>query len=452
MQKDFNITTKYTEELNFTLKTPQDKSLTHRAIIFASLSKGNTIISNYLDSEDTNITIDFFKNLGVSILKKSPSILLVESLGYNKFQPSSLYLYFGNSGTSLRLLLGILTGMDFTFHLSGDDSLSKRSMAGVLDPLQKMGLTVLNNKSKLPLIVKGTETVKGISYFSNQGSAQIKSSIMLASLYSKDKIDYTESKLTRDHTENFFKLYNLNIKEEYLANGKKISLDDNFNKIIKPQNISIPVDFSSAAFFLAIPLLVKNSSVTIHNVNLNPLRTGFLDLLKKIGVNFEIKDKTKILNEESGTIYIDSKSNYYNNFLPIHTDEKITPTLIDELPLLFALATKIQGKHIFKGIKELRNKESDRIKSSLINLTKLGFNLVEKEDELIIEGNKNHIPPQTILNSFQDHRIAMTYIIYGLSCKNPITIQNCKNINTSFPSFIDILSSNKFINLTMEKI
>ncbi|MDR0483982.1 MAG: 3-phosphoshikimate 1-carboxyvinyltransferase [Alphaproteobacteria bacterium] len=417
-----------------------DKSISHRSIILASLGVGVSKIKGLLESSDVFNTIDCFKKLGVKINKINDTYV-VESLGFYSFSTENDDFYMGNSGTSCRLIAGVLAGItNKNSQITGDSSLSKRPMQRVINPLQLMGADISHNNFKLPIKISG-EKLKGINYTLDVPSAQVKSSILLAGLFANEKTTVIEKEFTRDHTENMLKNLGVNIDIAYEKSQKIITIDNN-QKDLPSANYIIPNDFSSASFFIALALICKDSEITIKNVNLNPLRTGFLQVVMEMGADIKILNECNLQGESVGDLLVKS-----SQLKGISVNPALVPTMIDEFPILSIVATFCQGKTEFKGIAELRHKESDRIQSVVSNFKKLGILFEETEDSLSIIGINKELEGGVEIESFLDHRIAMSFLILGSKCKNPLQVKGCESIKTSFPNFFELA---KKVGLNLE--
>lgn len=404
---------------------PADKSISHRAVMFSSLAKGISVIENFSRGADCLSTLDVFKALGVKSEFKDEKTLLIDSRE-GLFAPKN-ELYCGNSGTTMRLMSGILAGQTFDSILTGDESLSKRPMARVIKPLSMMGAEIISNDNKAPLKIFSKE-LKGIDYVSELSSAQVKSCILLAGLYAEGKTSFSEPYLSRNHTELMLKYLGANIRVcESEPNGfKKVSIE---KSKLSAKNIIIAGDISSAAFFMVAGLIVPNSEITLKNVGLNPTRTGIIDVIKKMGGDIEILGEKTVSNELVGDIKIK-----YSSLKACTIEGRIIPRLIDELPVIALLATQAEGTTVIKDAQDLRNKESDRIKAVVCELKKLGAEIEETPDGFVING-KTALKGGAEVETYHDHRLAMSLYVAGLICKNPITINGFEWVNISFPEF-----------------
>lgn len=415
--------------LKGTISIPSDKSMSHRAVLFSSLAKGTSIIKNFSIGEDPHSSIKVCKNLGVNIEFKNETTVKVLSIG-KLIQPDN-ELYCGNSGTTMRLMTGILAGQKFKSILTGDESLSKRPMKRVIDPLSLMGAKISSNEGKSPLLISGTD-LHSINYTSKIASAQVKSCILLAGMQTNDnkKTIYTEPYLSRNHTEILLKHMGANISTD--KNTTAIE-----NSKLNPINIEIFGDISSAAYFIVAALIIPNSDIIIKNVGLNPTRTGIIEIAKKMGGDISIIDKREICGEIVGDIRVK-----YSELKACNIEGEIIPKLIDEIPVIAVMATQAKGQTIIKDASDLRNKESDRIKTVVAELQKLGANIQETSDGIIING-KIQLTGDCSVETYQDHRLAMSLYIAGLICQKEIVIDGFEWVNISFPNFESLFETIK---------
>ncbi len=410
---------------------PADKSVSHRAIMLASIAEGKTTVKNFLNAEDCMCTLRAFESMGVSVTKNAGNELLVTGVGLRGLSKPRKEIYLGNSGTSMRLLLGILAGQEFETVLTGDDSLSKRPMKRVTQPLISMGAKIegADNANFAPLKIKGGG-LKAINYNLPMPSAQVKSCLMLAALYANGTSIITEPQKSRDHTERMFRLFKINCPL-----GSKISVTGN-SKPISPGEIIIPADISSAAFFIALGVLLPDSQILIKSCGVNPTRTGFLDVLKRMGALIDITNvKAKDYEPYADIIAQTSKL----KSTTIEAEE--IPRMIDEIPIFALLAAFAQGETIIKGLSELRVKETDRINSIVTGLSSVGVDIKTKEDTIIVRGPSKLKPAR--VQSFGDHRTAMTLIIAGCLSEGETIVEDTDCIDTSFPAFVEIISGFK---------
>ena len=426
MNKDI-ISQKNTKGLKGIITIPSDKSISHRSLIFGAQTKGKIKISNFSFGADCRATLQIIKDLGCEVEFLDGRTLILNAP--KQFSTPKNALDCGNSGTSMRLLSGFLAGQSFNSILIGDESLSKRPMKRVIDPLNQMGAKINSNDFKAPLEIFGTN-LNPIDYYSPIASAQVKSCILLAGVNTQGQTTTREKTLSRDHSERMFKYLGADIQTGKDEKGFFVKIS---KSQLEPRNIEIAGDISSAAFFMVMAAIVPNSEIIIKNVGLNPTRTGILDVFEKMQINFEILDKKIISNEEIGDI----KISYTEDIKACEISGSIIPRLIDELPIIAILATQAQGKTIIKDAKDLRNKESDRISTIVEGLKKIGADIEEKEDGFIISGKKE-LAGNAEIETYFDHRLAMSFFTAGLICKEPIKINDFKWVNTSFPEFLEL--------------
>lgn len=441
MAKSINIK-KTISPFSKILKISGDKSLSIRWALTASQANGKSKAYNLLMSEDILSTLKCLKKLGVKI-KIKKKYCEINGLGLNGFKyKKNLILNAGNSGTLGRLILGLLVKSPFKIKLIGDKSLSKRDFSRVIIPLKKFGAEFFpKNKSTLPILIKGSNTLKPINYYEKKGSAQCKSSVMYAALNVSGKT-IIKAKKSRDHTEILFKNLNLPIKVKKEKNHDLIELEGKKN--IKSFNYNIPSDISSGAFFIVLTLLSKNSNLVIKNVNINPSRTGVITILNKMGGKIKIKNRKIYKGEKTADIYVKSIKLFKSINCPI----KFNSSAIDEFLIIFLVAAKSKGVSYFKGLSELNQKESPRLKLGSKILNMMGVKTKATNDSLKIYGNpslrlnKNY----QIKNYLKDHRIFMMTTIAALTLGGNWKIHDYDSIKSSFPSFLNTIKKldNKF--------
>lgn len=408
------------------IEVSPDKSISHRALILSSMAVGESILYNVLEAADVKRTFTILRNLGIKFKGDFKRLEVFPKRVKEIEKP----LYCGNSGTTARLLSGYLSAKNGLFVLYGDKSLSKRPMKRIIVPLKLMGAKIISRKGLMPLIIEGGN-LKGIEYELPVSSAQLKSAIILAGLNSKGKTVIKGDRNSRNHTELLLKYMNANID----IKPDKIIVK---KSELKPLKLKIPGDFSSAAFFITLGILHPNARIKIKNVNLNPTRIGFLEILKKMNVNIDYE----IVNKEPepiGNIFVETTKQIKGIEIP----EELIPNAIDELPLLALIGSQAEGKTILKNASELRVKESDRIKSVVINMKNIGINIVELKDGFEIVGKQKIIGGK--ITTYNDHRIAMMFSIAGLISKEGVKIDNPKSINISFPDFYDYIYKLKIV-------
>lgn len=401
---------------------PGDKSVAHRAAMIGSLSEGEYCISNYPSSLDCLATIKCMEELGIKVTGEDNK-LYINSPGYKNFKKNAGILNAANSGTTARLISGIVAGCGIETIIEGDSSLSQRPMNRIIIPLRKMGAQIDDSNGKLPLYFKKNDGLEAISYKMKEASAQVKSCILISGFLSKGVTEVEEIFSTRDHTEKLFNYLGADIN----INKNKISIK---NSAITCRDILVPGDISSAAFLIACCLLSKNASLTIKNVLLNKKRREYINILKKMGADIEIEIKGTS-SEEYGYIYAKS-----SELSGIEINRAQVPNIIDEIPVISVLASFCTGKTVIHGIEELRYKESDRITAITYNLKSCGINYEYIDDTLIIYGTNNFINRDVFIRTYNDHRIAMAFTALAARCKGKITIDNWSCTDISFPDAI----------------
>ena len=406
------------------LKIPGDKSISHRSIILGALSDGELTISNFLTSDDCNATIKAMRELGADISVNDNQVD-IKGKGLFSLKKPKQIIDAGNSGTLIRLLTGVLAVQDFDSVITGDDSLKKRPMGRIIEPLTSCGAKIKSNEYKAPLSIYGSCSVNPIEYNQDVASAQVKSCLILSALYISGQSTFYEEIQTRDHTENLLE----HLSYEINRDSNSLSLKGKQNLTAK--DIFIGSDISSAAFFIVASLIVDGSCIEMRNVNINELRTGIVTVLKGMGADIEISDIKKVSNELLGNIRV-----RHSKLKCADIKGEIIPSLIDELPILFIACACASGISKISGIEELRYKESDRIMAMENGLRAIGINVHSSKDSIEITGGK--ITGGKV-NSYDDHRIAMSFAIAGLISKHSLTIKDTKNISTSFPTFVTIL-------------
>ncbi len=416
--------------LNGEITPPPDKSISHRAIMFSSLAKGESRIKNFLWAKDPISSLNGMKALGVLIeIKGTNKEIIVHGGGLKSLKEPQDVLDCGNSGTTMRLLSGILSGMPFLSILTGDESLRQRPMKRIIKPLSMMGANIFGRAENTlpPLVIKGGH-LRGITYEMPIASAQVKSALLLAGLYADGETSVLEPHKSRDHTEKMLASMGVDIK----INGNEIKLKPPRNEL-SAFDITIPGDFSSAAFFIAGATLVPNSEILIKNVCLNDTRTGFLEVLTKMGGNFQILNRTYQAGEPVGDMIVKSTQELKG----VIVEGELIPRLIDEFPILCVLATQSQGVTIIKDAEELRKKESDRIRAMVTELSKMGAEIKELKDGVEIKGPCKL--KGAYVYSHMDHRIAMALSIAGLIAEGVTTIVDSDCVDISFPDFYSLL-------------
>lgn len=413
-------------QLTGVTRVPGDKSMSHRSIMLGSIAEGVTHVKGFLQAEDALATLQAFRDMGVVIEGPTNGEVTIHGVGKHGLKAPQAPLYLGNSGTSMRLLSGLLAGQSFDCILTGDKSLSGRPMKRVTDPLAQMGAVIeATEKGTAPLHIKGQAgKLKGIDYVMPIASAQVKSCLLLAGMYAEGDTSTTEPAPTRDHTERMLAGFSYPIKQE----GNKATINAN-GKLIATE-IDVPSDISSAAFFLVGASIAAGSDIVLNHVGINPTRTGVIDILRLMGANIEVLNPRVVGGEPVADLHVTA-----SQLRGIDIPEELVPLAIDEFPVLFVAAACAEGQTRLSGAKELRVKESDRIQVMADGLQILGVDAQPTEDGMIINGSP--IGSGEVI-SHGDHRIAMAFSIAGLRANGPITIHDCENVNTSFPEFKDI--------------
>ena len=414
--------------LNGKIRVPGDKSMSHRSIMLGSLAEGVTHVKGFLNAEDAMSTLKAFRAMGVEITDPIDGQVTIQGVGKHGLKAPENPLDLGNSGTSMRLLSGLLAGQNFDCILTGDESLSSRPMRRVTEPLALMGANIETQEDgSAPLHINGTKNLQGIDYILPMASAQVKSCLLLAGMYATGETKVTEPAPTRDHTERMLNGFGYSVKRE-----ESQAMINSEGKLTAT-NIDVPSDISSAAFFLVGASIAKDSDVTLRHVGMNPTRTGIINILQLMGANIDILNRREVGGEPVADLRVMTAA-----LKGITIPEKFVPLAIDEFPVLFIAAACATGQTILTGAEELRVKECDRIQVMADGLETLGVDVQVTADGMIINGGS--IGGGEVA-SHGDHRIAMAFSIAGLSASAPITIQNCANVNTSFPEFRELATS-----------
>lgn len=414
--------------LRGTIRVPGDKSISHRSIIFGSLAKGETKVYDILRGEDVLSTIQVFRDLGVSI-QDDGDVIRIQGVGFQGLQAPTAPLDMGNSGTSIRLISGVLAGQDFAVTMVGDDSLSKRPMDRVAIPLRQMGVEIAGQGERdcPPLHEKGTHQLQPIYYRLPVASAQVKSALIFAALQAEGESTIIEKEKTRDHTEDMIRQFGGEIQMD----GKTIRIQG--GQEFQGQTVIVPGDISSAAFWLVAGLILPESVIKLENVGINQTRTGILDVIQEMGGDLTIEDRDE--KDVSASLTVKTSS-----LKGIRIDGELIPRLIDELPIIALLATQANGQTVIADAEELRVKETDRIQVVADSLNAMGANVVPTEDGMVITG------PTPLhgadLETFGDHRIGMMAAIAALLVRDGnVVLDRAEAINTSYPSFFEDLET-----------
>lgn len=416
--------------LKGTIQIPGDKSISHRAVMFGALAKGTTQITNFLQGADCLSTISCFQKMGISIENNTDHVI-VHGKGLHGLSAPETILDVGNSGTTTRLISGILAGQSFTSELTGDASIQKRPMGRIITPLTQMNADIisLKNNGCAPLRICG-KPLKGIHYQSPVASAQVKSCILLAGLYADKETSVTEPALSRNHTELMLSSFGASVQSQ----GTTATIQP--NPVLTGQSIEVPGDISSAAFFIAAALMVPNSEICIKHVGINPTRDGILRVCQAMGGNIKIENQ-HIAGGEPVADLIVSTSSLHGTII----EGDIIPTLIDEIPVIAVLAAYADGTTIIRNAEELKVKESNRLDIMVNALSSMGVDIQGTDDGMIIHGGK---PLKgAVIDSHLDHRIAMAFAVASLIAEGTTTITNAECVDISYPAFYKDLESLK---------
>lgn len=405
-------------------RVPGDKSISHRSIMLGAIAEGVTNVTGFLEGEDAIATLMAFREMGVKIDGPDQGRVSIHGVGMNGLTLPENALDLGNSGTSIRLLCGLLAGQSFNTVLKGDSSLAQRPMGRVIDPLAKMGAVIGSREGKLPLHVQGGNTLYAIAYELPMASAQVKSCLLLAGMYAKGKTTIVEPAPTRDHSERML----TGMSYPIAVDGNKITIEGG-GKLLAT-DIDIPADISSATFFMVGATIAPGSDITCRHVGINPTRIGVINILKLMGADITLSNESVTGGEPVADIRV-----RYAPLKGIRIPVEQVAIAIDEFPAIFIAAACADGQTILTDAEELRVKESDRIQAMAEGLTVLGIDAIATEDGIIIEGG-------TIgsgeVDSLGDHRIAMSFAIAGLQAGGTIVIKDCTNVATSFPNFVEL--------------
>jgi 3-phosphoshikimate 1-carboxyvinyltransferase len=407
------------------LRVPGDKSISHRSIMLGALAEGTTQVTGFLEGEDALATLATFRSMGVNIEGPDKGRVTIHGVGMQGLKAPDNDIYLGNSGTSIRLLSGLLAGQAFDCILTGDKSLSGRPMKRVTDPLALMGATIDTDEGgKPPLTIHGGSKLKGIDYTLPMASAQVKSCLLLAGMYAEGKTSVTEPAPTRDHTERML----TGMGYPVAVNGSTISIEGGGK--LTATNIDVPADISSATFFMVAAAIAPGSDITLKHVGINPTRIGVINILNMMGADITLSNETVTGGEPVADIRVK-----YVPLKGIRIPEDQVPLAIDEFPALFVAAACAEGQTVLTGAEELRVKESDRIQAMADGLQILGIDATPTADGIVINGG---VIGSGEVESHGDHRIAMSFAIAGLQAGGSIQINDCANVATSFPGFVQL--------------
>lgn len=412
------------------IRVPGDKSISHRAVMLSSLANGESKISGLLEGEDVLATLNAFRAMGVTADPPQDGNLSIKGVGMRGLTAPQADLDMGNSGTAMRLLSGILAAQNFASKLVGDESLMQRPMRRVTVPLSAMGARcVADDNGCPPIHIRGVEKLEPIDYKLPMASAQIKSAVLLAGLYADGTTSVTEPAPTRDHTERMLRAYGYDCAVEKISElSSTISVTGGGELVAT--NIDIPADISSAAFFMVAASIIPGSNITLQHVGINPTRTGIIDILKLMGADIRFHRPRAVGGEPVADLEIS-----YSGLRGVDIAAELIPLAIDEVPIICIAAACAQGVTRISGAEELRHKESDRISAMVAGLRAVGVEVVEHKDGMEISGGKIS---GGAVESMHDHRIAMAFAVAGAVASGPIVIDNCSNVATSFPNFIEL--------------
>jgi 3-phosphoshikimate 1-carboxyvinyltransferase len=415
-------------QLQGTLRVPGDKSISHRAIMLGAIAEGTTTITGFLEGEDTLATLAAFRAMGVPIVGPHSGQVTITGVGLHGLRSPGAPLDLGNSGTSIRLLAGLMAGQAFSVTMIGDESLSRRPMRRVTTPLISMGAKIETSATGTPpLTIHGGQALHGIDYLMPIASAQVKSSLLLAGLYAKGSTCITEPAPCRDHTERMLTGFGYSISRQ----GQRVCMEGGGR--LQATTIEVPADISSAAFFLVGAAIATGSKLLLKHVGINPTRIGILEILKAMGADIRLLNEREVGGEPVADLQVVSSQLH-----GIEIPKELVPLAIDEFPVLFIAAACAQGTTILTGAEELRVKESDRIQVMADGLTTLGIQAQPLADGIVINGGKMS---GGVINSAGDHRIAMAFTIAALRASEPIIVEDCANVATSFPNFVELARS-----------
>lgn len=415
-------------QMRGTARVPGDKSISHRSIMLGAIADGTTTVDGFLEGEDALSTLKAFQAMGVQIDGPENGRVVIHGVGRDGLKAPAGDLYVGNSGTSMRLLAGLLAGQNFDVTMTGDVSLSKRPMERVAAPLRAMGAVVETGEGgRPPLTLRGGSKLQGIDYVLPMASAQVKSCVLLAGLYAEGQTRTTEPAPTRDHSERMLRGFGYDVQ----VAGPVAALQGGGH--LSAVHIDVPADISSAAFFMVAASICPNADLTLEHVGINPTRVGVINILRAMGGDITVFNEREVGGEPVADIRI-----RHAKLKGINIPEDQVPLAIDEFPVLFVAAACAEGRTVLTGAEELRVKESDRIQVMADGLQAMGISAVPTEDGIVIEGGQ--ITGATV-NSHHDHRIAMSFAVASLRATETIRIQDCDNVATSFPNFVELAAS-----------
>ncbi|KTC35966.1 3-phosphoshikimate 1-carboxyvinyltransferase, partial [Pseudomonas putida] len=416
--------------LNGRIRVPGDKSISHRSIMLGSLAEGTTEVEGFLEGEDALATLQAFRDMGVVIEGPNQGRVTIHGVGLHGLQAPPGPIYLGNSGTSMRLLAGILAAQSFDTTLTGDASLSKRPMNRVANPLREMGAVIETAaEGRPPMVIRGGQRLKALNYTLPMASAQVKSCLLLAGLWAEGKTTTTEPAPTRDHTERMLRGFGYPVH----VDGPQASVESGHR--LTATHIEVPGDISSSAFFLVAASIAEGSDLILEHVGINPTRTGVIDILRLMGADITLENQREVGGEPVADLHVRAA-----RLKGIEIPEALVPLAIDEFPVLFVAAACAEGRTVLRGAEELRVKESDRIQVMADGLQALGVKCEPTADGIIIDGVGHGVPAMGggEVHGHGDHRIAMAFSVASLRASAPIRIHDCANVATSFPNFLGL--------------
>ncbi len=414
-------------KLQGSVRIPGDKSMSHRSIMFGSIAHGVTEVEGFLEGEDALHTLAAFKSMGVKIERHGEGRVIIHGKGPDALTSPPQEIYLGNAGTGMRLMVGLLAGLQIPSTLTGDESLSVRPMRRVVDPLVKMGAHIDTSSGMPPLAIREGHALSGIEYTCPMASAQVKSCVLLAGLHASGTTTLHEPGITRDHTERMLRGFGVDVKVE----AQTASLVG--GQPLQANSLTVPGDISSSAFFLVGAAMVPGSKLTVTGVGINPTRTGVIDILRLMGANIEIENERDAGGEPVADISVEG-----TQLNGIDVPEELVSLAIDEFPALFVAAASAQGVTKVSGAEELRVKETDRIQVMTDGLRALGVDVQDTADGAVVRGGAIK---GGVADSMGDHRTAMSFSMAGLCASAPITVLNCDNVATSFPNYVSLAQS-----------
>ena len=407
------------------LEIPGDKSISHRALMLGAVADGVTRVHGFLEGEDTVATMEALRSMGVEIEHGSPRQIIIHGVGFHGLRGAGKPLYLGNSGTSVRLLSGLLAGQDFDSEMTGDESLQNRPMRRITEPLRQMGADIrCSDQGTLPITIRGGRKLTGISYQLPVASAQIKSALLLAGLYAAGTTCVTEPAVTRDHSERMLAWFGHPVERQ----DHRICINAG---PLTGRDVEVPADISSAAFFIVAAAITEGSELVLESIGVNPTRSAVIDILQSMGADIQLENGRKFCTEPVADIRV-----RYSKLRGIEIPEDLVSVAIDEFPVLFIAAACAEGQTMLSGAAELRVKESDRIAAMAQGLSGLGIGVQTRDDGMIVEGGELQ---GGVIDSLGDHRIAMAFAVAGLVSRGAVIIRDCAGIDTSFPGFAGLM-------------